>query len=122
MAKFKGPTMAQGELTIRKLDPDFKIPKGCMPLTTEHEHLIVGHSETGHHHVLHARGTEVLVAENPPEGMRILYAILKEPNSLKHLRDFDTHESIDFEEPGTYEIRAAREFDPYAELARRSAD
>ena len=53
--------------------------------------------------------------------MRVLYAILEAASSMDHLRDHDTHESIQME-PGTYEIRIAREFDHYAELARQSQD
>lgn len=109
---------AQGELTLRRID---KVPSGCTKMQAENGKFVVGHSESGHHHVLDAKDTSVLVLDNPPEGMRILYAILDNPNSLDHLREHDTHESIALD-PGIYEIRVAREFDPYAELARRSAD
>ena len=66
-------------------------------------------------------GAEVMVLDRPPEGMRILYAILENPTSLDHLRGHDTHESIALP-PGEYEFRIAREYDPYAELARRAMD
>jgi hypothetical protein len=59
--------------------------------------------------------------DRPPEGMKILRAILANPTSLDHQRDHDTHESIELA-PGEYEIRIAREYDHYAELARQSAD
>ena len=111
---------AQGELTIRRIE---SIPAGvaCSPLAVENGKFIVGHSETGHHHVIDARGADVMVLDRPPEGMKVLYAILEKPTSLDHLREHDTHESIMLE-PGTYEIRVAREFDHYAELARQSQD
>jgi hypothetical protein len=113
---------AQGELTIRRLgDISFKLPKDCAPLKAERGQFIVGHSETGHHHIIDAKSGDVMVLDRPPAGMRILYAILKNPTSLDHLREHDTHESIALE-PGAYEIRIAREFDHYAELARQSAD
>jgi hypothetical protein len=109
---------AQGEITIIR-------GGGCesgKPLPLERGKLIIGHSETGHDHVLeHSRGATVTVLDSAPDGMRILYAILKEPNALIHLREHDTHEPIALE-PGEYQFRIAREYDPYAELARRSAD
>jgi hypothetical protein len=109
---------AQGEITIRRID---SVPAGCTPLPLERGRFIIGHSETGHHHVLSRNEADVMVLDRPPEGMRILYAILNEPMSLDHLRDHDTHESIDLT-AGTYEFRIAREYDPYAELARQSMD
>lgn len=119
MKSFKS-VAAQGEITIRR------IGKGAVPtgsaLKPDNGMLIIGHSETGHHHVLeHTRGATVTVLERAPEGMKILHAILTEANSLVHKREHDTHETIALE-PGEYEIRIAREFDHYAELARQSAD
>lgn len=115
---------AQGEITIIRIGDVPKIKKiiGGKPLALERGKLIIGHSETGHHHVLERNsGASVSVMDKSPEGMRILRAILTEPNTLIHLRDFDTHEPIKLE-PGEYEFRIAREFDHYAELARQSAD
>lgn len=109
---------AQGEITIRRIDA---MPSGCMQMKPESGKFIVGHSETGHHHVIDAHGASVSVLDRPPEGMKILYAILENPTSLDHLRGHDTHESIMLD-PGIYEFRIAREFDHYAELARQSAD
>lgn len=109
---------AQGEITIRRVE---SIPDGCKPMKPEGGKFIVGHSETGHHHVIGAHGASVVELDRPPEGMKVLYAILENPTSLDHLRGHDTHESIQLE-PGAYEFRIAREFDHYAELARQSAD
>jgi hypothetical protein len=114
-------TAAQGEISLRRLGDvgKVKIPAGS-DLASEGGKIIVGHSETGHHHVLE-RPAKVTVAKSAPAGMRILYAILEEPNALIHERSFDTHEPINLP-AGVYEFRIGREFDPYAELARRQAD
>ena len=115
---------AQGELTIRYIGPVPKrqVSAGYTKLLPEQGVFIVGHSETGHHHVLsRADGVDIMVLDKPPEGMKILRAILENPTSLDHLREHDTHESIMLQ-PGEYEIRIAREYDPYAELARQSQD
>jgi len=114
---------AQGEITIRRIGdlPKNRFQKGFTPMKPEGDKFIIGHSETGHHHVIDAHGADVSVLDRPPEGMRILRMILDSPTPLEHLRAHDTHEPIQIE-PGEYEIRIAREFDHYQELARKSAD
>lgn len=116
---------AQGEITIIRIGDvpaDRTLPQGYTAMKPEVGKFIIGPSETGHHHTLsHLKGADVAVLDRPPEGMRILRAILANPTSLDHQRDHDTHESIKLE-PGEYEFRIAREFDHYAELARQSAD
>ena len=112
---------AQGEITVRRIgSPSAAIPSGCVPLEPENGKLIIGHSETMHHHVLD-RPAKVFTAKNAPSGMRVLYAIIEEPNALVHERSFDTHEPLSLA-PGIYEFRIGREFDPYAEIARQQAD
>lgn len=115
---------AQGEITIIRIGNVSKRAKknDGKPLALEEGKLIIGHSETGHHHVLErTRGASVTVLDKAPEGMRVLRAILDEPNRLIHERGHDTHETI-YLPAGEYEFRIAREFDHYAELARQSAD
>lgn len=115
---------AQGEIMIRRIGGVPHKPRRVAgkPLELERGKLIIGHSETQHDHVLErSTGVTVTVLDRAPDGMRILHAILTEPNTLIHERGYDTHESIALE-PGEYEIRIAREFDHYAELARQSAD
>lgn len=113
---------AQGEITIIRIGnvPQSKKLAGAA-MKAEGGRFIVGHSETGHHHVIDAAGASVSVLERAPEGMRILRAILEKTSSLDHLRDHDTHESIKLE-PGLYEFRVGREYDPFEEIARRQAD
>jgi hypothetical protein len=115
---------AQGEITIRRvgdLPKNRKLPKGYVALKADGRHFIIGHSESGHHHVIEAAGATVGVMEKPPAGMRVLYMILENPLALEHLRGHDTHETLTTK-PGVYEVRIAREFDHYAELARQTTD
>ena len=113
---------AQGEITIIRLGgvPKDKVLRGA-PMKAEGGLFIIGHSETGHHHVMGAKGASVAVLDGHVEGMRILHAILETATSLDHQRDHDTHESIPLE-AGEYEFRIGREYDPYQEIARRQAD
>lgn len=110
--------VAQGELYFRKVDA---LPDGCEPMNSKDGRYIVGHSETGHHHVMDRATCDVLTgpAARNPGGMEILYAIVKEPTEVNHLRSTDTHKALNLE-PGIYEIRPAREFSP--EGWRRVAD
>lgn len=113
---------AQGEITVIRLGgvPRNKKLTGAA-MKAEGGNFVIGHSETGHHHVIEAKGASVSVLDKQPEGMRVLRAILENPTSLDHLRDYDTHDPIKLE-PGLYEFRIGREFDPYQEIARRQAD
>lgn len=109
---------AQGEIRIFRVDT---IPADVKPLAKERGMWIIGKSETHHDHVLEAERVQVFEADKAPQGMRVLYALLESPGELKHLRGFDTHAPHAFE-PGVYMFRTDREYDPYAELARRVAD
>lgn len=101
---------AQGEALFRKIE---ELPAGLTEVAPENGRLIVSHSESGHHHVMDA-GTVTLLRPDPervPDGMAILYAIVREPTTLEHLRPHDTHEPILFAQ-GNYEIRLQREYTP----------
>lgn len=107
---------AQGEVTIIGIDA---IPAVATKPATERNakgQIIISHSESGCHHVV--TGGEVLERIDAPDGMQIFYAIF--PRAL--IQDAPTpHEGFDL--PGEfYEFRIAREFDPFAEEARRVAD
>lgn len=109
---------AQGEITIIKIDA---IPTGVATKRAERtaKGWIISHSKSGHHHVL--TGGDVMErTEGVAAGMQVLYALLDEPASL--VQDAPTpHGGYDLA-PGAYEFRIAREFDPFAEQARRVAD
>lgn len=109
----------QGEVLILRIT-DAALP-AWPELAREAGRLIVGHSETGHHHVIE-RPEAVRIVRKPDTGaMTVLRMIVTEPTRIVHLRDHDTHRPIDIP-PGSYEIRGQQEYDPYAELARRAAD
>lgn len=107
---------AQGEALFLRVDG---IPENVEPIEAENGKFIVAHSETGHHHVMNADTVELVRSKDAPDGMDVLYAIVKEPTMLEHLRPYDTHEPILFNE-GTYRINLQREYTP--EGYRRVAD
>lgn len=108
----------QGEVRIVKLD--------ALPSNIETKKagriakgFVISHSESGHHHVV--TGGDVMErTSNVPAGMQIFYAILDEPE--KFVQDAaNPHGGFDLP-AGVYEFRVSREFDPFAEQARRVAD
>lgn len=109
----------QGEVHIRKIaslpeDMEAKPAERCA------KGFIVGHSESGHHHVLTSGDVLERVDNRTPQGLKMLYAILEEPADL--VQDAPTpHEGFRLD-AGIYEFRIAREYDPFAEQARRVAD
>lgn len=108
----------QGEIRIDRIDA---IPEGQTKPFTERnaKGAIISHSESGHHHILEG-GAEVMERVDAPEGARILYAIVKEPTRL--FQDAGTPHDPVMLDAGIYEFRIKREFDPFAEEARRVAD
>lgn len=108
---------AQGEVTIIKVD---KIPSDATKAAVDRtvKGWIISHSESGHHHIL--TDGEVLERKTAPTGMRVLFAILDKPAAF--IQDAAVpHEKFDLD-PGIFEFRIAREYDPFSEMARQVAD
>ena len=108
----------QGEVRIIKIDA---LPKGMATKKAERiaKGFIISHSESGHHHLL--TGGDVMERTNSvPAGMQIFFAILDAPE--KFIQDAaNPHGGYDLD-PGIYEFKVSREYDPFAEQARRVAD
>ncbi len=104
---------AQGELYFVRVD---KLPDGLRLIDPENGKVIVGHSETQHHHVKMASRTTMY---RLPEEIYEWFLVVEEADELIHLREFDTHEPLRFE-PGIYKVRSGREYTPQG--WRRSAD
>lgn len=108
----------QGEVFIVKID---KMPEGMETRKVEvsGKGYIISHSESGHHHVL--TGGDVMErTDKVPDGMKVFYALLENPQSF--IQDAPVpHGGFDLD-PGIYEFRISREYDPFAEQARQVAD
>lgn len=108
----------QGEVRIVKIDA---LPDGIETKAVERiaKGYVISHSESGHHHVL--TGGDVMErTDKVPAGMQVFYAILNNPESF--IQDAaNPHGGYDLD-PGIYEFRVSREYDPFAEQARQVAD
>lgn len=106
---------AQGDLFVRRIDA---LPEGLAALPAEDGQYILGHSETGHHHVVEAR-PDIRAFQSANDPFVLYLVVSNEPVALTHLRGFDTHKPIHIT-PGNYEVRRQREWTP--EGWRRAAD
>ena len=93
-----------GEVLLRPID---EIPAGDR---TEVMSCIVGHSETGHHHVLSCDESfwQIVSGES-------LYIELPRPGTLEHLKGFDQHQTLDVP-PGKYQVIKKTEYNPFTKL------
>ena len=113
----------QGEVRIEKIEA---LPEGLSKfedLTDNKKSYIISHSEKGHHHVLDCADCEVLERQLPAEfgeGMKVLYAIVKNPTSMR--QDAAVPHDVAPMEPGIYELIISTEVDPFTKQARRVAD
>ncbi len=112
---------SQGELTFMKLPDDADMTGATFSEVAPDGRWIIGHSETGHHHVMDRAPVQVVERADAPTGVRILRLIVSDPVSCQHLRSFDTHAPVNLA-PGNWEVRTAREYDPLAKISRRVAD
>lgn len=119
MKNFKN-ICAQGEITTDVVDA---LPADAVlvPVSAVNGRLVVSHSESGHDHFIPAEDADLLErTDNVPAGMQIFYSIVKNPTSLKQAAAAP-HDEIALE-ARIYRHRISREFDPFAEHARRVAD
>ncbi len=98
-----------GEIMLVPVD---KVPRGAM---TKHESFIVGHSETGHHHVL--EGNFEVMETTKKE----LFFRLFKPAKLVHKKATDRHKDL-VVPAGTYKRFHDTEYDPFEKVIRDVAD
>jgi hypothetical protein len=106
---------AQGELYFERIDT---LPDGVRAVAPDGDRYIIGHSETGHHHVLERTRGRVFAL--PDEILECFIVVDGDALAeIKHLRPYDTHETIGLSK-GAYRVRRRREYVP--EGFRRVAD
>jgi len=114
----------QGELRIFRLPDDYVLPEGAKRVSSVNGRLIVGHSETGHHHVMERPDTELwTLPESISKFSTVLIVEDPDGDSLVHERPYDTHGDVEFTK-GKYLVKTGREYVPgmQTQNERRSAD
>jgi hypothetical protein len=99
-----------GEVTLLPVN---KLPKGSKAV---HDLFIVGHSETGHHHVLESKKFEVLTTDTSE-----LYLRLFEPGKLVHQKTVNRHNDL-IVQPGIYKVTQKLEYNPFTKMMQRVFD
>src|SRR3990167_1292373 len=97
---------AQGDILIIG---GVRLPPEALPKKAGPEGHIVAHSETGHHHVVTAG--DVGFYTMPADLLTSYVEVRSESAELRHLRDYDTHETIQLLK-GTYKIKHQQEETP----------
>ena len=107
MLKIKA--VRHGEVLLVPVD---KIPKG---VGVKHTSFIVGHSETGHHHVLESK-TEFDVYDKA-----MLYIQLFQPADLVHQKSVNAHKTLTVPK-GIYKIIHKQEYSPFSKAMEKVFD
>lgn len=95
------------------LIPVDKAPKGK---TEKHKSYIVGHSETGHHHILKSDVDFDVVMDKLE-----VYLLLNREATLTHKKTVNKHRNV-IVKPGVYKIGHKTEYDPFQKIKRRVFD
>lgn len=101
MKTFK-QTAAQGDIYIERVR---SIPTRAVAAKPAGKHVVVAHSETGHHHVMSAERTTLFAM---PNDAMVSYLHVQEKDVLRHLRSNDTHEGLEFPK-GRFRVTRQRE-------------
>jgi hypothetical protein len=114
-------TARQGDVYFKKIT---SLPEDVTQKEPNQNQYVIAHSETGHNHVIEAdprvrwwhpnqkfTNLDMLSYLEILDDEALNEQCYNDPVLLKHLRSFDTHETIAFE-PGIYEVRRQREYTP----------
>lgn len=101
--------LQHGELILAPV-PDSDIPAGAA--VTYDTRVIVGHSETGHHHVLEC---DQPMAVHRTDTDSALFVRLFAPGRLVHVKEHDQHATL-LADPVTYRVYQKREYRPFAKI------
>lgn len=114
-ATLEGKPGAQGEINFISTK---SLPADAKKIEPVNGHYIIGHSETGHHHVIKEHeGVEVFQSANDNS---VIYLRVNNTTALlEHLRGFDTHQAWSFSN-GIYIMR--RQVESFLEGFRRAID
>ena len=116
MRKEKLQSIRHGEIMLVPVD---KLPKGTVQ---QHKNYIIGHSETGHHHVLESeQDFDVLELVGKEQDKRELYIRLFEPAKLVHKKTTDKHKTLTIPK-GIYKRYHDTEYDPFEGLIQDVRD
>ena len=96
---------AQGDVLFRRIA---NVPSGAV-MQLQSGRVIVGHSETGHHHAIEAAAVRYF---SEPGSRTLAYLVIDDQFAdVVHHRPYDTHETLRLTK-GFWEVRRQREWSP----------
>lgn len=95
------------------LVPVAKMPEGEVQ---EHKTIIVGHSETGHHHVLTSRQPMKVLETDDAMYIEVMFDAL-----LSHKKTQDKHDTLTVN-PGIWQVKHKTEYNPISKALSRVFD
>lgn len=107
--KMKVFAIRHGEILLKPVD---EIPTKV----EQHKTFIVGHSETGHHHILESERTFDVATE----GLEV-YMELFAPAKLVHQKEVDKHDTL-VVPAGKYQVVHKTEYSPFEQTIKRVQD
>jgi len=104
-AEFKRRAIRHGEIVLRPIDvlPD------NLKIVSKSKREIVGHSESGHHHVVVSNDAVELLRPIGADSQE-LYLRVSGTAQIEHLKTFDRHATTPVE-PGLYYINTKQQYD-----------
>jgi len=110
---------AHGEVNILLVN---SLPEDLTEITTNDDHHVIGHSESGNHHVLERKDVRMFDGGKTPAGMQILYALIENPTNVKQFRAGSPHDTIALDKGDVIRLTPSLDYNPYAKLIERSRD
>lgn len=112
-------TNAHGEVNFFRIESGEVSGAEWTSVAPDDAGFIVGHSESGHNHVLERDGVTVRKARDS-RGFEILHAIVTRPTALR--QQAGAPHATQIVQPGEYLITNNVETSPFTKQARRVAD
>ncbi len=107
MKSFKGYTQGiQGDIAFTRID---SLPDGVVLARTKRGKYVVARSGSGHNHVIDEPQAKMYNHSTDP---MLSFLVVDSTAYLKHLREFDTHETVQFDK-GIYQVNRQREYTPH---------
>lgn len=103
---FRQRAIRHGEMVIVPID---RLPKGLEQVETGKK-IIIGHSESGHHHVAVCDGLDLVAFRPAGADSADLYLQVSAAARIEHLKTFDRHETK-LLQPGYYSINTKAAYD-----------
>lgn len=115
--EFKQRAVRHGEIVLKPID---KLPEGLQEVETGRK-VIVGHSESGHHHVAVCDADNLTLLRPVGADSGDLYLKVSSVARIEHLKTYDRHETKVLH-PGYYYINTKMQYDYFAKIQTRVQD